>query len=141
MPSLAVQRTGKESTTHNQAEVTNIQLLLHRREHAGIQGFPKPHHVGPQEPIAAVLLTPAQTPQRDRSAALQAAEQQSSSHSPLSRSYLPSSSLLLHSPPHTLLYHVLDRRQIIPCYTRAASTHVLHDPKEGGAEQLLSTDT
>ncbi|RLW04424.1 hypothetical protein DV515_00005854 [Chloebia gouldiae] len=111
--SLPVQRTGKERATHDQAEVTNIQLLLHRREHAGIQGFTKPHNVGPQEPIAAVLLTPAQTPQWD-SVMLQRAK----AVLILPGQVLP---LLLHSPPCTLLYPVLDRRQLIPRYTCAGN--------------------
>lgn len=58
MASWPVKGLGNRSATHYQAEVANIKLLLNLCENVRIQGFTKPHDVGTEEPIAAVLLTP-----------------------------------------------------------------------------------
>lgn len=61
--SLPIKRLGNKSVTHYQAEVANIKLLLNLSENVRIQGFTKPHNVGTEKSIAAILLTPVQKPQ------------------------------------------------------------------------------
>lgn len=84
-----------QNLTHHQAEIAKIKLLLHLGENVRVQGLSKPHDVGPEEPVAAILLTPVQEPQRDPVTLLvglsRAAEQQSSLTHPHS-SALPTAS-------------------------------------------------